>query len=70
MKELIDVFRMNEISIPSRIRIIIQLGKAINNKYGMNLTESLVYELVKTLDPFNQEVENEYYKRHISSVNL
>lgn len=68
MKELIDVFRMNELSIPTRIKIIIQLGNAINNRYGMNFTESLVYELVKALDPFNQEVENEHYKKHIKST--
>lgn len=59
---------MNELSIPTRIKIIIQLGNAINNRYGMNLTESLVYELVKALDPFNQEVEKESYKKHITNV--
>jgi hypothetical protein len=68
MKELIDIFRMTEISIPTRIKIIIQLGVAINDTHGMNITEGLVYELVKALDPFNQQVENEHYKKHIKSL--
>lgn len=65
MKELIEVFRMNEVSIEARCRIIIQLGHAINAEFGMNLTEPLVYELVKQLDPKNKDVETEHYKRHI-----
>lgn len=51
MKELIDVFRMNEISVETRCKIIVQLGRAINNQHCMNITEPLVYELVKQLDP-------------------
>lgn len=58
MKEIIEVFRMNEVSVEVRCRIIIQLGKAINFQYGANITEPLVYELVKQLDPQNQEVES------------
>jgi len=66
MKELIEVFRMNEVSIDVRCRIIIQLGHAINSEHGMNLTEQLVYELVKQLDPNNKDVETEYYTRKLS----
>jgi len=63
MKELIEVFRMNEVSIGVRCRIIIQLGHAINAEHGMNITEPLVYELVKQLDPENKDVETEHYTR-------
>lgn len=63
MKELIEVFRMNEVSIGVRCRIIIQLGLAINDEHRMNITEPLVYELVKQLDPDNKDVETEHYTR-------
>ena len=65
MKELIEIFRMTEISIPVRCRIIISLGRAINDEHGMNITEPLVYELVKQLDPENKEVETDHYLRFI-----
>ena len=61
MKELIEVFRMNEVSVAARCRIIIELGKAINFENGANVTEVLVYELVKQLAPENKEVEDEHY---------
>jgi len=66
MKALIDVFRMNEVSVNVRCRIIIQLGKAINYEYAMNITEPLVYELVKQLDSENKDVETECYLKHIN----
>jgi len=58
---------MNEISVSVRCRIIIQLGHAINSENGMNITEPLVYELVKCLDPNNTDVETDHYKRYIKS---
>lgn len=65
MQALIEVFRMVEVTPQTRVRIIIQLGKAINMEHGMNITEPLVYELVKQLDPDNEEIKNEYYIRHL-----
>lgn len=65
MQALIEVFRMVEVTPQTRVRIIIQLGKAINMEHGMNVTEPLVYELVKQLDPDNEEIKNEYYTRHL-----
>lgn len=65
MKELIEVFRMNEVSVAVRCKIIIQLGRAINVEHGMNITEPLVYELVKQLDPENKEVETKCYTSKI-----
>ena len=66
MKELIEVFKMNEVSIDVRCRIIIKLGQAINFQYGMNITEPIVYELVKLLDPENKDVEKEFYLKTLN----
>jgi hypothetical protein len=66
MKDLIDVFRMGEVSKDVRCRLIIQLGIAINMQYGSNITEPVVYELVKILDPNNKEVETEHYLQFIN----
>ena len=49
MKALIDVFRMHEVEPKTRIRIIKELGRAINNQYGANITNNLVDELVHLL---------------------
>lgn len=65
MQALIEVFRMVEVNPQTRVRIIIQLGKAINMEHGMNVTEPLVYELVKQLDPNNEEIRNGFYTRHL-----
>ena len=65
MQALIEVFRMVEVTPKTRVRIIIQLGKAINMEHGMNVTEPLVYELVKQLEPENEEIKSEYYTRHL-----
>ena len=61
MKELIELFRMNEIDPKTRAKIIIQLGSAINDEHAMNITEALVYELVLILDPDNGILKNEHY---------
>ena len=58
MKSLIDVYRMEEVSRQVRASIIIKLGRAINDSYGMNISEPLVYELVKQLDPENEMIKN------------
>lgn len=43
MKAIIDVFRMEEVSKETRAKIIIKLGRAINDEYAMNITEGLVF---------------------------
>ena len=63
METLIQIFRMNEISIATRIKIIKQLGSALNNQLGGNYTEGLVYELVLALDPENEIRGDQHYKR-------
>ncbi len=65
MEAIIDVFRMTEIAPKVRAEIIIKLGRAINDQYGMNITEPLVGELVLTLDPQNPLLTDEFCKRHL-----
>ena len=65
VSSLIDVFRMNEISPEVRERIIRRLGFAINDSFGMNLTEELVCELVLALNPSSKIKEEEHYARYV-----
>jgi hypothetical protein len=65
MQALIDVFRMVEVKPQIRARIIIQLGRVINDEYAMNITEPLVYELVNQLDPHNKDIKDECYTQHL-----
>ena len=62
MKEIIDVFRMNEISPKTRAIIIIKLGQAINDEHSSNITEAIVHELVSILDPENPILVERYFK--------
>lgn len=63
MKELIEVFRMAELDPTLRAKIIIQLGKGVNHQMGMNVTEPVVYELVKILDPQNPILHDTQFLR-------
>jgi hypothetical protein len=54
MKELLDVYRMNEIDPQTRIRILRKMGNLINAQYGANVTEEIVEELVALLTPRDQ----------------
>ena len=65
MKEIIDIFNMDNVSVEVRCNIIIQLGICINAKYSYNLTEPLVYELVKQLDPNNHILADKHYIKFI-----
>ena len=65
MNALIEVFRMTEISPETRARIIIQLGRCINDEHGMNLTEAIVYELVTQLEPNNETIKQPHYTKHL-----
>lgn len=56
MKEMIDVFQMNEISPETRARIIIKIGRLVNDQFGSNITEGIVYELVSLLEPDNEHL--------------
>jgi hypothetical protein len=63
MKNLIEVFKMEELDKKTRARVIIKLGDAINSTYGMNITEDIVYELVMILDPNNETIKQTRYQR-------
>jgi hypothetical protein len=63
MKDLIDVFKMDELPPKTRARIIIKIGNAINDTHGINITEDIVYELVMILDPDNDVIKQERYQR-------
>lgn len=54
MNDMISIFSMNGIDNKVKAKIIIELGKIINYKYGVNITEPLVCELVEILDPLNE----------------
>lgn len=62
MKELIDIFRMTEISAEVRARLIIKYGECFNRRHAMNLTEPLVYELVSILEPENAILKGDRFK--------
>ena len=61
MESIIQIFRMSELSIETRIKIIKRLGKAINNQLAGNFTEALVYELVLALNPDDEIKSDDHY---------
>lgn len=65
MRDLIEVFRMNEISAKTRADLIIKLGVAINHQYASNLTEPVVCELVQLICPDHPVLTTEHYKRYM-----
>ena len=38
IQSIIDIYRMQEITKETKIKIMISLGKAVNHELGMNLT--------------------------------
>lgn len=65
MNEIIAVFRMEEISKKQRAKVIIKLGRCLNDQMAMNWTEGIVYELVSILDPDNQILSDDFYLNKI-----
>jgi hypothetical protein len=61
MQAIIDVFKMEEVSVKSRVKIIKELGKTLNYQFSSNVTEALVYELVLALDPDNEIKSDKHY---------
>jgi len=51
MESIIQIFRMDELSVETRINIMKKLGTAINYQYAANCTEELITELILALDP-------------------
>lgn len=65
MKEMIEIFKMDLIEPKIRANIIIALGKALNDEKEMNITQPLVYQLVKLLDKDNRILTDEHYLRMV-----
>lgn len=63
ISSLIEVFKMNEISPEVRADIIVKLGHAINYEFASSVTEPIVYELVKLLNPDHKILKDEHYLR-------
>ena len=61
MESIIQIFRMSELTIETRIKIIKKLGTAINNQLAGNFTEALVYELVLSLNPDDEIKSDDHY---------
>jgi hypothetical protein len=57
VSDLIAVFKMEEVSIETRIRLIQKIGNAINYQYAANVTDELVDELVGILTQKEQASE-------------
>lgn len=70
MNALIEVFRMTEVSPKVRANIIVQLGDAINYEHATNVTEPLVYELVKQLNPEHPILTNDRYVKFHQQAQL
>jgi hypothetical protein len=51
MNDLISIFNMKEISVETRIEILLRMCNIINSQYGSNICEPIVYEFVKILNP-------------------
>ena len=70
MKVLIDVFKMEEISKDARIDVLIALGIAINYEYSANVTEQVIYELVKILNPNHKILKDDSFLRRAKKNKL
>lgn len=70
MQALIDVFRMSEISTDARVKIIVALGRAVNDQMGSNITETLVHELVRALDPNHKEASDPWRRFCSNEISL
>jgi hypothetical protein len=63
MRDLIDVFRMSELPTKTRADLIVKIGEFINGKYGMNISEPVVFELVSILEPQHPILSSPHYLR-------
>jgi len=50
MEEIFFIFKMEEISVKTKVRIMRKLGAAMDNQMGMNYTGDIIDELVALLD--------------------
>lgn len=65
VRTLFDIYKENSLSFDTRISLLKSLGRAINDHYAMNLTEPIVYELVRALDPDNSLLNDPNYFKYL-----
>lgn len=63
IRTLFDIFREESLPVEVRIRLINRFGTAINNELASNITEPIVYELVKQLDPDHDILKTEMMQK-------
>jgi len=63
MKELIEIFRMTEISPSIRANLLFKMGELINYQFASNVTEPVIFELVSILDPKHPMLSDERFRR-------
>ena len=50
MRDLIEIFKMTEITVDTRIRLLKKMVNIVNMQYGSNVAEPIVEELVQALE--------------------
>lgn len=50
MRDLIEIFKMTEITVDARIRLLKKMVNIVNMQYGSNVAEPIVEELVQALE--------------------
>ena len=65
MEELMNIFRMTEISVSARIRLLKKVGHLVNYQYSSNVTEPIIIELIMILDPNYDFSKDDHLKNFI-----
>ena len=53
MKELLEIFNMDELKVETRKRLLKKMGEIINYKYAANICEPIIEELTNILESKN-----------------
>lgn len=61
MKDLIEIYRMTEVSVATRCNLLVKAANLINFQCGANITEPLVYELLMLLDPNHKTLKDKTF---------
>lgn len=60
---LFTIFNAEALSFKTKVSLMKQVGRAINDHYARNITEPIIYELVRSVDKKHPLLEDEHYKR-------
>jgi hypothetical protein len=61
MRDLVEIYRMTELSVEVRCRLIVKVGQLVNYQYGANVTEPIVHELLALLDSSHPLLKEEVF---------